>query len=149
MLLSYCAKVDHHTFSLFILPSFVLESDRNKSGSFLFLLMTTDEIRTLIREGRTADFYNDWQWRRLAHKVMHDQHYECQYCKARGRYTRARFIHHVNHLKEHPELAYQEYYIDSNGETKRNLIACCHMCHEAQHPERFRHGNGFTNEERW
>ena len=149
MLLSYCAKVDYRTLSLFIYSSLCLESDHNKSGSFLFTAMTTDDIRTLIREGRTAEFYNDWQWRRLSHKVMYDQHYECQYCKARGRYTRARFVHHVNHLKEHPELAYQEYYIDSNGETKRNLIACCHMCHEAQHPERFRHGNGFRNEERW
>lgn len=37
MLVSYCAKVDYHIFSLFILSSFVLESDRHKSGSFLFL----------------------------------------------------------------------------------------------------------------
>lgn len=117
--------------------------------SLLCVNMTTDEIRILIREGRTAEFYNDWQWRRLAQKVMHDQHHECQYCKASGKYTRARFVHHVNHLKDHPELAYQEYYIDAYGQKQKNLVACCHRCHESQHPERFRHGSKFSNEERW
>ena len=112
--------------------------------------MTTEQIRGLIREHRTADFYNDRKWRALQQKVLHDQHYECQYCKAAGKYTRARYVHHVNHLKDHPELAYNEHYIDVHGEKQKNLVACCFACHEAQHPERFRHeSKGFRNEERW
>ena len=112
--------------------------------------MTTEQIRTLIREGRTPEFYTDREWRKLREKVLHDQRYECQYCKARGKYTRARYVHHVNHLKDHPELAYNTEYIDKNGEVQKNLVACCFNCHEAQHPERFKHERkGFHNEERW
>ena len=113
--------------------------------------MTADEIRILIRERRTAEFYNDRTWRRLAAKVLRDQHYECQYCKASGRYTRARYVHHVNHLKDHPELAYQETYVDRHGKVVPNLVACCHACHEAQHPERFHYHTRrkFVNDEKW
>ena len=112
--------------------------------------MTTEQIRQLIREHRTAEFYNDRKWRAQQAKVLHDQHYECQYCRAAGKYTRARYVHHVNHLKDHPELAYSETYIDQSGEPQKNLVACCFSCHEAQHPDRFtRERKGFSNEERW
>ena len=131
----------------------VESSGRQKSpGLFVWVegMSNTEWIRELIREGNTAAFYNDRKWRALQAKVLHDQHYECQYCKAAGKYTRARYVHHVNHLKDHPELAYQEWYIDVHGERQRNLVACCFDCHEAQHPERFRKKRtGFLNDERW
>lgn len=112
--------------------------------------MTTDKIRELIRTGHTADFYNDREWRKLRDKVLHDQHYECQYCKASGKYRRARYVHHVNHLRKHPELAYSEDYVDGQGKKQKNLVACCFECHEAQHPERFRQETKhFKNDERW
>ena len=111
--------------------------------------MTTDQIRELIRNRQTAAFYNDRKWRALQAKVLRDQHYECQYCKASGKYTRARYVHHVNHLKEHPELAYSETYIAADGTVRRNLVACCFTCHEAQHPERFKHERNQLNDERW
>ena len=115
-----------------------------------YYAMTTDQIRQLIRENRVADFYNDRKWRALQAKVLHDQHYECQYCKDSGKYTRAKYVHHVNHLRDHPELAYSEHYIDVHGKKQRNLVACCFDCHEAQHPDRFRKRKKvYLNEERW
>ena len=121
---------------------------RAHNGPALF--MTTEQIRQLIREHRTAEFYNDRKWRSLQQEVLHAQHYECQYCKTAGKYTRARYVHHVNHLKDHPELAYSREYIDGQGKRRKNLVACCFDCHEAQHPERFSHeSKRFRNEERW
>jgi 5-methylcytosine-specific restriction endonuclease McrA len=111
--------------------------------------MDETEVRKLVREHRTPEFYNDRRWRELAHRVLKEQHYECQYCKDAGRYTKAKYVHHVNHLKDRPELAYQEWYIDEHGERQRNLVACCFNCHEAQHPERFKHEKIYLNEERW
>lgn len=113
--------------------------------------MTTAQIVDLIATGRTAEFYNDRQWRRLAHDVKSEQHGECQYCKARGIYTPARYVHHVMHLKRRPDLAYERFYVDEQGQLQRNLVACCWACHEEQHPDRFqlRKAAPQLNEERW
>ena len=65
--------------------------------------------------------------------------YECQHCKAKGKYTRATICHHVNYLKLHPELALEKYYVDDDGNVKRQLISTCKNCHETVcHPERLR-----------
>ena len=114
--------------------------------------MTTNEITVLIAQRNLYPFYNDRQWRRLSSEVMHEQHHECQLCKERGRHRRARLIHHVNELKKRPDLAYERYYTDEHGRIKRNLIALCQSCHEAQHPDRLikqYSTKQYLNQEKW
>ena len=164
MLLSYCAKVDYHTTSLFHMPSFVLESDRHKSGSFLFLPMTTDEIRDLIQRGELWRFYKSKEWIRLKTKILKANHYECAECRRHGIITRydtdseghvrlLSTVHHVCHVRDHPELALSRYYKDyETGEMKPNLVPVCKACHNSVcHPEKAmkRKKEGFTNTERW
>lgn len=78
-----------------------------------------------------------------------DKH-ECVLCRARGRYSRAVIVHHVNHYDEHPELALDVWYTDSDGVERRNLISVCRKCHETVcHPERLREFTAPTTTERW
>ena len=87
------------------------------------------------RVGRdwTTKLYESKEWRRLRKLVLAEDKGECQYCKAKGKYTKANTVHHVNYLKLHPELALEKYYKDDDGVTKRNLISLCHNCHEHIH----------------
>lgn len=113
--------------------------------------MTVQEIYGLIKTNQVHRFYNDGAWKQLAATIRKEQHNECQRCKANGKYHYAVLVHHVNHLREHPELAYSKTYIDSNGQEQRNLILLCSQCHEAVHAND-RHKPreiGFENEERW
>ncbi len=99
---------------------------------------------------KTNPFYLSKEWRHLRQEVLSADKYECQHCKAKGKYTRATHVHHVNHLDKHPELALEKYYTDSSGNTKRNLISVCKDCHETVcHPERLTHSKPPLNEERW
>ena len=114
---------------------------------------TSDEITRLIADDRLDLFYNSRYWRRLSHDVMLSQNNECQLCKARGRYSPARIVHHVKRLKDRPDLAYSRYYVDENGIKQRQLLALCFACHENEHGRVFK-GNagkrkGYTNEEKF
>ena len=71
-------------------------------------------------------------------EVLALDHYECQYCKAKGRYRRAKVVHHVNHLRDRPDLALSIWFRDAKGIRRRQLISTCWDCHEEQHPERLR-----------
>lgn len=103
-------------------------------------MFTTDEIRVLIAEGRTAEFYNSKGWRRLSRKIIRAAHGECRMCKAEHKLSRATLVHHIKHLREHPELAY----------TESNLMPLCHDCHERIHRRGIYAGaKGYTNEEKW
>ena len=80
---------------------------------------------------------------------MRYDRYECQLCKAKGRYRKGVIVHHVKHLKDRPDLALQIW----DGE-ERQLITVCKQCHEKLHPESQRQyiasePKGFMNEERW
>ena len=114
-------------------------------------MYTTNQIIDLIKTGRTHDFYNSWAWRKLSKQIRKEQNYECQLCKAKGKYRPVKIVHHVKHLKKYPELAYSRYYYE--GSTKYiQLMAVCNDCHEALHPEKFNNKineNKFMNVERW
>ena len=85
------------------------------------------------------DFYNSKEWRRLRREVLKDDKNECLLCKMRGFHIRATVCHHVNHLRKHPELALEKFYVDDDGNIKRNLVSRCKNCHEVyDHPERMR-----------
>lgn len=88
------------------------------------------ELRGLLDAGKEHGFYDWTEWRRLRREVLKLDNYECQRCKRRGRYSRAVIVHHVQHLKDKPELALSIY----DGE-RRQLEAVCKACHEELHPE--------------
>ena len=64
--------------------------------------------------------------------VLRLDHYECQRCRAHGRYRRAEIVHHVKHLKDKPDLALSLYDPDTG---ERQLMSVCKRCHEELHPE--------------
>lgn len=112
-------------------------------------------INNLIEIDRLYRFYKNSLWLRLKKEVEEEQHHECQKCKARGRYRRNDVVHHVKHVREHPELALSRYYIDEHGKKQKQLICLCNQCHNEEHPEKFgklmrqNQKDKFTNEERW
>lgn len=109
------------------------------------------DVKACIESGDLHRFYTCSQWLRLREEVLAEDKHECQYCKAKGKYTRATLVHHVNHVRKHPELALSRYYTDDGGNRKRQLISCCDGCHEEQHPERMRQNKGRIpiTRERW
>lgn len=114
-------------------------------------MYTTEQIKILIASGSIHDFYNDYYWRKLSHEIIREQHNECQICKSRGRYGRGVITHHVNHLKDRPDLAYSRYFTAKDGSRQRNLIAVCRECHKALHHGEW-HGKKkekFMNDELW
>ena len=123
-------------------------------GCLFMLMFTIEKIKKLIAEGRLDKFYNDRAWRRLSEEIKTEQR-ECQYCKAKGKVGAADVVHHVKHLKQRPDLAYSRFYTDDRGTRHRQLVACCFMCHNIQHPEKHRgfrvqkNVEHFKNEEKW
>lgn len=112
-------------------------------------MFSTNQIRSLIASGNTKLFYKDYTWRKLALDIIAEHKHECYMCKKHGKYTRATMVHHVKHLKQHPELAYSRTYKDKDGEHIQ-LMPLCHECHEKIHERGvYGTGNGFTNEEKW
>ena len=113
----------------------------------------TEYIEQLIASDELWRFYKSKEWVALKNKVLKENHYECAECKKRGKITRydvdaegrkklLSTVHHINHVRSHPELAL----------TKDNLIPVCKACHNKLHPEkrsRARNFEGFTNKERW
>ena len=102
--------------------------------------MDGEQLATLIKlinTGQVHLFYVGGEWQRLRTEVLKEQRYECQCCKDKGRHTKANHVHHVNHLRDKPELALSKWYVDSEGAVQRNLISVCKRCHESVcHPER-------------
>lgn len=113
-------------------------------------MITEQWIREQISKGEEWRFYKTKQWLELKSNVMEKHHYECQECLKKGRYTRAKVVHHINELKQRPDLALNEYYIDGKGNKKRNLIPLCQECHNIAHNRIC--SNEYKkqlNEERW
>ena len=100
-----------------------------------------DRLRRLIDAGQEARFYWWPEWadpdpaRGTRAAVLKMDNYECQICKARGRYSRGTIVHHVKHLRERPDLALSIFDPDTG---ERQLVTVCKACHEAEHPESLR-----------
>jgi len=114
-------------------------------------------INQLIEADELWKFYKSKDWIRLKRQVLSDQHHECQVCKAKGIVTRydengklLQTVHHVNHVRVHPELALSRYYVDEQGHKQENLLTVCKVCHNRLH-DRFEGSkpSGFMNTERW
>jgi 5-methylcytosine-specific restriction endonuclease McrA len=94
-----------------------------------------DRLRRLIDAGQEARFYWWPEWQELRAAVLKMDNFECQICKARGRYSRGTIVHHVKHLRERPDLALSIFDPDTG---ERQLITVCKACHEEEHPESLR-----------
>lgn len=91
-----------------------------------------NRLRQLISDGREGVWYNGAAWEHMRQAVLKMDRYECQRCKARGRYHKAEIVHHVKHLKDRPDLALSLYDPDTG---ERQLVSVCKRCHEELHPE--------------
>lgn len=74
----------------------------------------------------TSEFYTSARWRAFRERIMRRDEYTCQRCKRYGKLTPAREVHHIKHLDEYPELAFEP----------SNCVALCKACHNMQHPEK-------------
>lgn len=92
-----------------------------------------ETLEQLIQQGREVIWYNSAAWKSMREQVLQYDLHECQACKARGRYKRAKIVHHVKHLKDRPDLALSLFDPDTG---ERQLVSLCRACHEAEHPER-------------
>ena len=109
-------------------------------------------IKRLIAIDRVELFYFTEDWKELRQDVQEYFHYECQECLKKGKYTRADCVHHVNEVRNKPELALSRYYTDKRGKQQYNLITLCNECHNIAHPEKGLKNakkERFINEERW
>lgn len=108
-------------------------------------------IRELIRADRIELFYLTKDWKELRLEVLEENHYECQRCMEKGKYTRADCVHHVNEVKTHPHLALSKYYTDAEGKQQKQLIPLCNECHNIIHDKlgQWQRKDKFMNEERW
>jgi len=70
--------------------------------------------------------YSEARHRRWREKVLHRAGYLCEDCARYGKRVPATVAHHVKHLDEYPELAYDV----NNGR------ALCEACHNKEHPEK-------------
>ena len=111
-----------------------------------------DWIRELIKDNNIIKFYKTDDWLELNEEVKYEHHYECVECLKKGKYTRAECVHHVNKVKDRPDLALSKYYTDIHGNKQKNLVPLCNKCHNKEHPEKFakfKKKDKFTNEEKW
>lgn len=96
-------------------------------------------------------FYKWRRWLYVRSKVLALDRYECQRCRSiYHRYRKADTVHHVNHLKDRPDISLEIWVDDPMTHTqKRNLVSLCHDCHEEVHNYR-KKGSGETlTPERW
>lgn len=89
-------------------------------------------INELIKEDKLYRFYKSREFRELRARVLEDAHHECQYCRARGKVTKATIAHHEYYVRDYPQYALSQYVMDEEG-MHRNLVAVCHRCHEEVH----------------
>lgn len=121
-------------------------------AAFSYKKMNQDQIRKCLADGNPLAFYTSYGWKKKRREVLALDHYECQRCKARGRYSRATMVHHVKYLRDRPDLALSVWDIEPDGTRVRQLVSLCCACHEAEHPERLKRCKPRAKpltEERW
>lgn len=95
---------------------FVLEATQLDKKYYQWLLK-------LIRDNKLKIFYDSARWRHLRQQAMNRDNYECQMCKAIGRHHKVENVHHIQEVKDRPDLAL----------TLDNLICLCIEHHNEVH----------------
>lgn len=100
----------------------------------------TDWIRTLLDRGEVWRFYKSREWLDLRGDILREQKGKCEWCRAKSPSVLrdAETVHHMQHVRRHPELALSRWYVDGQGRRQKNLVALCHECHDKAH-KRFGH----------
>jgi len=94
-------------------------------------------INKLIHNNELIKFYKHPLWRGLRSDVLEKQNNECQICKANGLVETATVGHHIQTVRQHPELAL----------TKSNILCVCGECHyQIHHTIKYKKQ---LNEEKW
>lgn len=70
--------------------------------------------------------YKSKKWKKKRAVILRRDKYLCQECKKYGRKREAVTVHHIKHVDEYPELAYND----------DNLVSLCNACHNKMHPEK-------------
>ena len=68
----------------------------------------------LLASGKENIWYNSGDWQAVRDAVKRIDH-ECIICKAAGRRSATRYVHHVKHLRDRPDLALSIYAPDTCG----------------------------------
>lgn len=111
--------------------------------------MDAKKIKELIADNKLYKFYKSKEWIQIKNRVLIENHYECMWCKERGKISKAETVHHIQFVKKHPELAMCEYYT-YKGKQYRNLVPLCHDCHDKAHNRmRYKPKSKPVTEERW
>lgn len=105
-------------------------------------------IKSLIEEGKLWKFYKWKEWLKLKNQILEEAHYECEWCKKRGKISKAEEVHHIQFVKKYPHLAMSRYYTHK-GKQHKNLVALCHDCHDKAHERMKYKKQKQFNEERW
>lgn len=110
-----------------------------------------------MTDKEAKEFYNSSAWKHKRMEILERDHYECQDCRQRlrnaakeGRLLSGRDrkiwpaeeVHHIQELKEYPELALNN----------DNLISPCTQCHNLRHgrnPYKFVRRKKRLTEEKW
>ena len=71
-------------------------------------------------------FYEEKRWRQKRKQILRRDKYLCTNCKKYGRLKTAVVVHHILHLEDRPDLAYDD----------KNLTSLCIECHNKAHPEK-------------
>ena len=75
-----------------------------------------------IRDKKREKFYNSSAWRNKRKEIMQYYNGLCQLCAGKDITRIANVVDHIKELKDHPELALENY----------NLVPMCHTCHNAK-----------------
>ncbi|MEY9975291.1 5-methylcytosine-specific restriction protein A [Lysinibacillus sp. RC79] len=98
------------------------------------------ELIQHILTGELMKFYKSNEWMQLRQEALKRDNYECQLCKAAGRYHKAENVHHLKEVKKHPHLSL----------TLNNLQCLCIKCHNEVHDRlEVTQKNKFYQDERW
>ncbi|MFJ8453314.1 HNH endonuclease [Bacillus paramycoides] len=105
--------------------------------------LTIQEINKLYEQDKIIKFYKHPYWRKhIRILALERDNSECQRCKRNGKQSQGKNVHHLEELRDRPDLAY----VLSNLETL--CIRCHNDIHDKYHNIVKKHCT-IVDEERW
>ena len=69
------------------------------------------------------NFYKTSKWKSKRVRILKRDEYKCRQCKRYGKSTEATTVHHINPLRDRPDLRLESW----------NLVSLCGKCHDSMH----------------